>query len=168
GAPRPGGALARGLLRRGRERRDAGDRGDDAAGDHAGGAVHGARGCLVGGPLQPAALHRPGDRHEHVQTGAQRPRLLAARPPRRSAPASARQPSGEQPAKVAEAEFRRTLAQGLKLVLLAVVPATIALIVLRLPIVEILFQRGRFAAADSERTALAFLFYSPGLPSAAL
>jgi putative peptidoglycan lipid II flippase len=70
--------------------------------------------------------------------------------------------------KVLEAEFRHTLVQGLKLVLLTILPATVGLVVLREPIIRVLFERGAFLAADTQRTALAFLFYAPGIPAAAL
>ncbi|MCU0495004.1 MAG: murein biosynthesis integral membrane protein MurJ [Chloroflexaceae bacterium] len=64
--------------------------------------------------------------------------------------------------------FRRTLAMGLKVVLLLVLPAAAGLAALASPIVALLFQRGQFAATDTAATALALLFYLPGLPAAAL
>lgn len=64
--------------------------------------------------------------------------------------------------------FRITLAMGLKIVLLLVVPATIGLGVLAEPITSILFQRREFDQQDTAATALALLFYLPGLPAAAL
>jgi putative peptidoglycan lipid II flippase len=64
--------------------------------------------------------------------------------------------------------FRATLAQGLKVVLLLVLPATVGLAALATPVTALLFQRGAFDAADSSITALALLCYLPGLPAAAL
>ena len=65
-------------------------------------------------------------------------------------------------------KFRKTLGLGLKMVVLAIVPATIGLVVLRYPIIQILFQRGAFDVAATETTAMAFLAYAPGLPAAAI
>ncbi|MBI4499202.1 MAG: murein biosynthesis integral membrane protein MurJ [Chloroflexi bacterium] len=64
--------------------------------------------------------------------------------------------------------YRTTLGWGIKLVLLAVVPAAVGLVVLREPVVRLLFERGAFSPADTSRTALAFLAYSPGLVAAAV
>lgn len=65
-------------------------------------------------------------------------------------------------------DFKRTLATGLKLTLLLILPATVGLVVLRLPLIELLFQHGVFGAASTQRTALAFLCYSPSIPFAAI
>jgi len=65
-------------------------------------------------------------------------------------------------------DFKRTLAMGLKLTLLLILPATVGLVVLRLPLIELLFQHGVFGAASTQRTALAFLCYSPSIPFAAI
>jgi putative peptidoglycan lipid II flippase len=48
------------------------------------------------------------------------------------------------------------------------VPATLGLIVLREPLVQLLFERGRFGQPETARTALVFLAYAPQLPFAAL
>lgn len=64
--------------------------------------------------------------------------------------------------------YKEALAQGLKLVLLTIIPATLGLLVLRKPLVQLLFQRGAFDALAAERTSAAFLAYSPGLPAAAI
>lgn len=64
--------------------------------------------------------------------------------------------------------FRETLALGLKLVLLTIIPATLALLALREHVVRLLFQRGAFDALATQRTSTAFLAYSPGLPAAAI
>lgn len=67
-----------------------------------------------------------------------------------------------------QAAFRATLAMGLKVVLLLVVPATAGMAVLVLPITRLLFERGAFAGADSVATSTALLYYLPGMPAAAL
>lgn len=44
-------------------------------------------------------------------------------------------------------------------------PAAVALVVIALPIVAVLFERGAFGADDSARTALALAIYGAGLPA---
>jgi putative peptidoglycan lipid II flippase len=60
--------------------------------------------------------------------------------------------------------FVPTLLQGLKMVVLLIVPVSAALVVLREPVVALLFQRLAFDADATRRTALALLAYSPQLP----
>ncbi len=60
--------------------------------------------------------------------------------------------------------FVPTLVQGLKMVLLLIVPVSAALVVLREPVVALLFQRLAFDSEATRRTALALLAYSPQLP----
>jgi putative peptidoglycan lipid II flippase len=64
--------------------------------------------------------------------------------------------------------FRATLAMGMKVVLLLVLPAAAGLAALAYPITAAIFQRGRFDSADTAATAGALLLYLPGLPAAAL
>jgi putative peptidoglycan lipid II flippase len=64
--------------------------------------------------------------------------------------------------------FQRTLALGLKMVLMAIIPATIGLFVLAAPIVALLFQHGNFDAHDTAQTALALRYYLLGLTFAAI
>ncbi|MEW6349016.1 MAG: murein biosynthesis integral membrane protein MurJ [Thermodesulfobacteriota bacterium] len=52
---------------------------------------------------------------------------------------------------------------ALRLIAFFIVPASVGLIVLREPIVAVLFQRGLFTAADTIRTAEALLWYTVGL-----
>ncbi len=65
-------------------------------------------------------------------------------------------------------EFRSTLALGLRMVLILIIPATLGLAVLARPIVALLFQRGAFTPEDTGLTVLALLFYLIGLPCAAV
>jgi putative peptidoglycan lipid II flippase len=65
-------------------------------------------------------------------------------------------------------EFMRTLANGLRLVLILIIPATIALFILAEPIIALLFEHGDFTAADTRQTVLALRFYLPGLTFAAI
>jgi putative peptidoglycan lipid II flippase len=64
--------------------------------------------------------------------------------------------------------FRATLAMGMKVVLLLVLPAAAGLAALANPITAAIFQRGRFDSTDTAATAGALLLYLPGLPAAAL
>ena len=66
------------------------------------------------------------------------------------------------------AAYKDALALALKLTLVTIVPATVGLALLRTPVVRLLFQRGAFDGVATQRTALAFLAYAPGLPAAAL
>jgi putative peptidoglycan lipid II flippase len=56
-----------------------------------------------------------------------------------------------------------TLGFALRLVLFVSVPATVGLIVLRTPIVRVLFERGRFGPAETAATADALAWYAIGL-----
>ena len=66
------------------------------------------------------------------------------------------------------ADFNSTLALGLRLVLVLIVPATVGLFVLANPVVALLFQRGEFDARDTAMTALALRYYLLGLAFAAV
>jgi putative peptidoglycan lipid II flippase len=58
---------------------------------------------------------------------------------------------------------RTTIADGLSLMFMLNMPATIGLIVLATPIVRVIFERGQFSAADTAATAAALQFYALGL-----
>jgi putative peptidoglycan lipid II flippase len=60
-------------------------------------------------------------------------------------------------------KLKNTFAQALKLVFFITIPAAVGLIVLREPIVTLLFQRGEFDAAATQLTIQAVLYYSLGL-----
>ena len=59
--------------------------------------------------------------------------------------------------------LKRTLAFSLRLILFITIPATIALIALRVPIISVLFQRGEFGQEAALLTAQALLYYAVGL-----
>src|SRR5690606_12115407 len=61
------------------------------------------------------------------------------------------------------AKVRSTLAHAISLMLLLNIPATLGLIVLAEPIVQLIFERGSFTAADTLSTAGALQFYAIGL-----
>jgi putative peptidoglycan lipid II flippase len=56
-----------------------------------------------------------------------------------------------------------TLTQSLRTVFAVNLPASIGLAVLGVPILELIFQHGRFKASDTEATALALSMYAVGL-----
>jgi putative peptidoglycan lipid II flippase len=60
-------------------------------------------------------------------------------------------------------QIRGTVADGLSLMMMLNVPATIGLIVLATPIVRVIFERGAFTPTDTVATAAALQFYAIGL-----
>lgn len=61
--------------------------------------------------------------------------------------------------------MRSTLAATLRAVLYLAVPAAVGLIVLRVVVVQLIFQRGAFTEASTQLVALALAFYALGLPA---
>ena len=64
--------------------------------------------------------------------------------------------------------FLTTLAHGIKLVLMLIIPATMGLFVLASPIVALVFEHGEFTAADTLATAQVLRYYLFGLTFAAI
>ncbi|HAR45800.1 MAG: murein biosynthesis integral membrane protein MurJ [Nitrospirae bacterium GWC2_57_13] len=60
-------------------------------------------------------------------------------------------------------EFRETLSLGLRLVLFITIPAMVGLVTLRIPIVNLMLERGEFDWISTVGTADAILFYAVGL-----
>jgi putative peptidoglycan lipid II flippase len=63
----------------------------------------------------------------------------------------------------AEGEVRGTIADGLSLMLMLTVPATVGLVILAAPIVRLIFERGQFTPDATAATAGALQFYALGL-----
>jgi putative peptidoglycan lipid II flippase len=63
----------------------------------------------------------------------------------------------------AHAEMRRTVSQGVRLMLMLSVPATLGLMVLAPSIVELIYQHGAFTSSDTIAVATALVFYAPGI-----
>jgi putative peptidoglycan lipid II flippase len=63
----------------------------------------------------------------------------------------------------AHAEMRRTVSSSLRLMFMLSVPATIGLMVLGQPIIELVLESGAFDANDTQMTLQALLFYAPGI-----
>jgi putative peptidoglycan lipid II flippase len=62
-------------------------------------------------------------------------------------------------------EFRNTFSHATRLVLLFMVPATVGLVVLAIPIVRLIFEQGRFGPEDTIEVAGALRCYAVGLVS---
>ncbi|MGD0275361.1 MAG: murein biosynthesis integral membrane protein MurJ [Syntrophales bacterium] len=60
-------------------------------------------------------------------------------------------------------ELKQTLSFSLRLILFITIPASVALIALRVPILSVLFERGAFTTRSTLLTAQALLFYTVGL-----
>jgi putative peptidoglycan lipid II flippase len=65
-------------------------------------------------------------------------------------------------------DMRRTLSFSLRIVSFIAVPSTVGLVVLRRPIIEVLFQHGRFDAHSTAITAPPLMFFALGLCAFAL
>lgn len=61
--------------------------------------------------------------------------------------------------------MKRTFAFSLRIVSFITIPAMVGLIVLREPIISVLFQHGEFSSASTVLTARALLYYAIGLPA---
>lgn len=70
-----------------------------------------------------------------------------------------------QAAKGQRAEMRSTLSATLRAVLYLAVPAAVGLIVLREPLVQLVFQRGAFTETSTEMVAWALGLFALGLPA---
>jgi putative peptidoglycan lipid II flippase len=64
--------------------------------------------------------------------------------------------------------FKQHIRQGISFFFFLLLPMAAGLILLRRPLVELLFQRGAFDASATNLTATALLFYTPGLVGFAL
>ena len=62
-------------------------------------------------------------------------------------------------------EIKRAFGFSLRFVSFIAIPAAVGLILLRQPIVQVLFQHGKFVAESTALTARALLYYSLGLPA---
>ncbi len=60
-------------------------------------------------------------------------------------------------------ELRFTLSEALRLILYLTIPASVGLIVLREPLIQLLLQRGRFDPSSTQAVAWALQFYALGL-----
>ena len=70
-----------------------------------------------------------------------------------------------QAAKGQRTALRSTLAATLRAVLYLAVPAAVGLIVLRVPLVQLVFERGAFTATSTQMVAWALALFALGLPA---
>jgi putative peptidoglycan lipid II flippase len=59
--------------------------------------------------------------------------------------------------------LRETLQHSLSMLAFLTIPASLGLMVLRVPVVRLLYERGRFSASDTDATATALFLYAFGL-----
>ena len=60
---------------------------------------------------------------------------------------------------------KKTLGFSIRIVSFVTIPATLGIILLRQPIIRVLFQHGQFVAESTRLTAWALAFYALGLPA---
>jgi len=60
-------------------------------------------------------------------------------------------------------ELKKTLTFSLRVMAFVAIPATVGLFLMSSEIVKVLFERGRFTAIDTDRTAVALCYYALGL-----
>jgi putative peptidoglycan lipid II flippase len=63
--------------------------------------------------------------------------------------------------------LKRTLTFSVRIVAFITIPAALGLMIMREPIIRVLFQHGQFAAESTRLTARALLYYAVGLPALA-
>jgi len=63
--------------------------------------------------------------------------------------------------------LKKTLAFSVRIVAFITIPAALGLMILREPIIRVLFQHGQFIAASTRLTAQCLLYYAVGLPALA-
>nr|HPL82209.1 lipid II flippase MurJ [Anaerolineaceae bacterium] len=59
--------------------------------------------------------------------------------------------------------FRKTLSGIIRAVLLLAIPATVAMIILRVPLIQVIYERGQFDANSTAMVSWALLWYGAGL-----
>jgi len=69
----------------------------------------------------------------------------------------------EQALERGQESYRGTLSLALRLVGFVTIPSMIGLLLIARPVIDVIFRRGRFEAADVTQTAIAVVFFSLGL-----
>jgi putative peptidoglycan lipid II flippase len=69
----------------------------------------------------------------------------------------------EQAARGHKDAMSEALAATLRAIFFVAIPAAVGLLVLRMPLIQALFERGKFQDSSTEAVALALMFYAPGL-----
>ncbi|MGF7185475.1 putative peptidoglycan lipid II flippase [Desulfitispora alkaliphila] len=60
-------------------------------------------------------------------------------------------------------DFKRTMSMGVRTIVFITLPVAVLLLVLRIPVVRLLFEQGQFTPEATEATAYALFFYSFGI-----
>lgn len=74
----------------------------------------------------------------------------------------------EQAALRKRQEFKDTISGAVRLIVFLTVPISIGMIVLRFPLIRVLFEHGEFGKADTDATAVALLFFCLGITAQAI
>ena len=61
--------------------------------------------------------------------------------------------------------LKKTFSFSLRIVSYITIPATVGMMILRVPIIRVLFEHGKFVASSTELTARALFYYAIGLPA---
>ncbi len=69
----------------------------------------------------------------------------------------------EQAARGQKDAMSEALAATLRVIFFVTIPAAVGLLVLRVPLIQAMFERGKFVGTSTEAVALALMFYAPGL-----
>jgi len=65
-------------------------------------------------------------------------------------------------------DFRQTLSNAIRMVIFITLPISIGMIVLRLPLIRVLFEHGEFTANDTSTMAIPLFYFSIGITSQAV
>jgi putative peptidoglycan lipid II flippase len=65
-------------------------------------------------------------------------------------------------------DFRQTLSNAVRMVIFITVPISVGMIVLRFPLIRVLFEHGQFTAEDTFMTAIPLFYFSLGISSQAV
>lgn len=65
-------------------------------------------------------------------------------------------------------DFRQTLSNAVRMVIFITLPISVGMIVLRLPLIRVLFEHGQFAAKDTLTMAIPLFYFSIGISSQAV
>lgn len=69
----------------------------------------------------------------------------------------------ELAAKEDKTEYKKALGKSISTIMLIMVPAAVAIAVLRVPLITVIFKRGAFSSEAVDLTASALLFYAPAM-----
>ena len=58
-------------------------------------------------------------------------------------------------------EYKKSLVKAINIINLVMIPAAIGIVILREPLISVLFQRGKFTLSDVQSVSTALIFYSP-------